>query len=165
MQSERNAATEQCQRLHAAGAEVVSTAQSEFRAAGEQYEAVREQARRLNTDLAESKRQCGDTEAEVERIRLVLSEANASMSKESAMLTKAAKQRDENVIALVASDAKLSALEFAAERAQHAELAQVSHFKRLQDEYTSALSASVRSDAGQASKEDYKIAILESKIK
>ena len=84
MQSERNVAMNECQQLHAAGVNVVSEAQSEFRAAGEQYEQVREKARQLNTDLSQSKLNHGNAEAEVERLRAVLSEANVAMQSDVA---------------------------------------------------------------------------------
>ena len=109
MQSERNAAVEQCEQLHAAGVNMASQAQSELGAADQHFGQLREQARLLNSALADSEHRCGSQGSVIAKLREMLvacffaNETSANMSKKAAYATKS---YDEVAVQLIDEESK-----------------------------------------------------------
>ena len=102
MKTERNQAAAASQELYAAGVAVTAQAQSELRSADIQYSELREKARIMNTNLAESEFKRKSAEDEVHKLRRILKEAEERIQESSTKFITASRERDGGVLQLYA---------------------------------------------------------------
>jgi hypothetical protein len=110
---------------------VTAQAQSELKSADVHYTELREQARVLNTNLAESEFKQKSAEDEVHKLRRILKEAEERIKDSSTKIVTASRDRDDGVLQLYAEKARANEFEEAAQRAVNAELVQHSYLKRV----------------------------------